>query len=84
MLWLAVFRDVRGGACGSSNQRVGAHRCAQLERRCYVCQDCVHSAGINIIPAGDRVTASLDSRLLLYCVVSLIVLCIFACDRIVT
>ena len=61
MFSLAVLREARGGACGSSNQRAGAHRRAQPERCVGVCQDC------------DRVTASLDSCLLLYRVVSLIV-----------
>ena len=37
---------VRHGA-GSSNRRTWAHRRPQPERRCYVYQDCVHSAGIN-------------------------------------
>ena len=74
MLWLAVFHDTGGGACGSSNQRARAHRRPQQERRGSVCQDCVHSAGITSSSAGDRVTAYLMSRLLLYCVVSPIIL----------
>ena len=60
MFWLAAIRDVRGGVCGSSNQRTGVHHRAQ-QRRSDVCYDCVHSTGISGSPAGDRVTASLDS-----------------------
>ena len=77
---MAAFHDARGGACGSSNHRAVAHRRAQPERCGGICQEYVHSSGISGNPAGDRVTAFLDSSLLLYCVLTPIVLWIFACD----
>ena len=67
VLWLADICDARGGACVSSNEHASVHRRAQTERRGGVYQDCVQSAGISGSPAGDRVTASLDSCVLLYC-----------------
>ena len=74
MFQLAALRDARSGACGSSNQRAGAHHRAQPARCGDVCQDCVYLAWIIGNPAGNRVTAALDSCLLLYCAVPPIVL----------
>ena len=71
--WLQ-FVTQGGGACDSSNQCARAHRRTQPERWGGACQDCVHSAGISGSPAGDWATASVNSRLLLYCVVFPIVL----------
>ena len=70
-LWLAVVCGARGGTCVSANQRAFAHRIAQPKRRGGVCQDCVHAAGISWSFAGDQVTASSGSSLLMYCAVLL-------------
>ena len=67
MLWLAAIRDAGDGACGSSNQHASAHCRVRPGRLGDMYLDCVHSAGISRSYAGDRVTASLDSLVLLSC-----------------
>ena len=47
VLWLVAICDARGGACGSSNQHVSAHRHPQLWRLGDMYLDIVHWAGIS-------------------------------------
>ena len=63
--WLQFMTRGGGGVCGSSNWYASMHR--QLRRRGGMYLDCVHSAGIRYSSAGDRVTASPNSLMLLDC-----------------
>ena len=56
-----------GGACGSSNQDASAHCLARPGKLGDMYLVCVHSAEISRSSAGDRVTASPDSLVLLSC-----------------
>ena len=73
VLWLAAIRDAGGrGLWLLQSTCVSAPSCSTREVEWCMSGTCT----LRIIgsPAGDRVTASLNSRLLLYCVVSPIVL----------